>query len=294
MSVICKTEEWKQPIETMPLVQAFPELGQVEEFQEKKVVLSEDHKRLFGVFSAKTPILPHQEVMETFSTALNDIYNKDLDIELTVLKKGAQVRAKVDLPDNIIDLGNGDTSHLRLYMYNSYDKGLPFVMRAGAFRHACENSMVLGTHIGKITSRDMVDSWSPEALGVKMERLIEKVNHVGSMWKVWAEKEIGFPTATEALGTKMPSKMLERFLDETIYPMSIWEFYNMLTQDITHGEYSDRARISYDGLISSIFYSPKNVIRQLSMSPEAERNFATEQNAAAEKALEEETAEMIN
>ena len=265
MPIHSETDNWKVPVEMVPLVQAFPELGQVEEFQEKQVILTEDHKRLFGVFSAKTPIFKHEEVAETFQGALNELYDKDFDLELLSLKKGARIQIKVDLPDNEIDIGNGDISHLRLYMRNSYDKGLPFVMRAGAFRHECENSMVLGTHIGKITSRDMADGWSPESLAVKMERLIEKVQRVGSMWKVWAQKDIGLPSAREALGNKMPEKMMDKFLgDETIYPMTIWEFYNMITQELTHGDYSTNGRMSYDGTVSSIFYSPKNVIRKLS------------------------------
>lgn len=270
MPIISTTDDWKVPVEFIPMKQAFPEMGTLEEFREKTVVLTEDHTRLFSVVSAKTPMFTHEEVADTFSAALDSIYKKEMNIDLLSLKRGAQIQLRVDLPDNVIEIGPNDTAHLRLYLTNSYDKALPFVLKAGAFRHECENSCVIGTQIGKITSRDMADSWSPESLAVKIERLVEKVMRIGSMWKVWAVKEIHYPTALEALSNKMPEKMLAKFVnDETIYPMTVWEFYNMITQELTHGDYSDRARLQYDGVVASIFYSPKNPIRKLCQTEEA-------------------------
>jgi len=265
MNITADDPIWTQDIEVLPMIQAFPALDTLEEFNEKNVVLTKDHKRLFSVVSQKAKILHHVEAVEMIDNAIQVAYGEPPRIELASYKQGAQIAARFKLPEEpLIDLGSGDINTFHVLLYNSYDRSMPFKLRVGAYRAICDNGMVLGNDIASITGKDLLDSWSPEGVATKVSKMMEKSITVFDTWKKWQQIELAYLDALEAIGNKLPKKMVGAIEErEMEFPMSIWDYYNVLTAFSTHESKTHRAKTSFDGTISNIFYSRKNPLYKL-------------------------------
>ena len=105
--LIQTNDDWQQNVHIMPLTQLFnqrPELVTTEgpqwkQFEEKRVVVSEDHDRLFGVFSKKAVIVRHTELVESLQLMGQRLYGEDLPIDVQSLDEGAKIIARLTLPE---------------------------------------------------------------------------------------------------------------------------------------------------------------------------------------------------
>jgi len=274
MNIVDNDDLWKVEIETLPLIQAFPELDKLsklglnefKEFNERKIVLSQDHERLFGVYTKKSVVIPHQELVNILSDTYHQLY-KDSEGTMNVvsLKEGAAIRLEMDLPlERPLDIGNGDVSHLKLYAYNSYDKSFGLKIRTGVMRLICMNGAMIGTQIGQLNGNELLDGWSTRSLAAKVRRLVDNSYKVTDVWQSWLDVDVPFLAAQQVLSAQFPKKFIDPILDSTIFPMNMYELYNHLTRRSTHDTRTDRSRIYFDTQISSIFYGNKllNAIRE--------------------------------
>lgn len=274
MNIVEIDDSWKQPIETMPLLQAFPDLlkfknsdvSEFKEFSERKVVLSQDHERLFGVFNAKSVVVPHTELVDILSDAYHQLYkDQEGTMNIISMKDGAAIQIEMDLPlERQLDIGNGDKSNLKLYAYNSYDRSLGLKLRTGVMRLICMNGAMIGDQIGKLNARELLDGWSTRSLAAKVRRLIDNSYKVTDVWQSWLDVEVPFSAAEKVLTRSFPRKFVEPVLEPTLYPMNMYDLYNHMTRRSTHDTRTDRSKILFDTQISSIFYGNKliNAIRE--------------------------------
>lgn len=267
MNIVDVDDSWKQPIETMPLLQAFPDLlkfknsdvSEFREFSERKVVLSQDHERLFGVFNAKSVIVPHTDLVDILSDAYHQLY-KDQEGTMNIIsvKDGAAIKIEMDLPlERPLDIGNGDKSHLKLYAYNSYDKSFGLKLRTGVMRLICMNGAMIGDQIGQLNARELLDGWSTRSLAAKVRRLLDNSYKVTEVWQSWLDVEVPFTAADQVLSRSFPKKFVEPVLDPVLYPMNMYDLYNHMTRRSTHDTRTERSKILFDTQISSIFYGNK-------------------------------------
>lgn len=263
MTIHANNENWKVPVEVLPLTQAFPVLDTIKEFREKTVVVTQDHSRLFGVVSSKTPVLFHKDVLNTFNDAAKEFFGEEQSIDVLCTKEGAAIKATLQFPDHRIVLNDGDTSYLKVLIYNSYDKSISFQLRTGALRTACENSMVLGTGFGKINSRDLVDGFSPETLTQHFNRVLERGVAVKETWELWNGVSMDADLLTSLIERKLPGKFVDQALSSITFPNSVWEVYNGLTSIATHGFFTDRTKSSVNDVLANIFYSPRSPLMEL-------------------------------
>lgn len=275
MNIVEVDDSWRAPIEIMPLIQAFPQLeildktgfSEFKEFRDKKVVLSTDHDRLFGVYSAKSVVIPHEELINILSDTYERLYpDKEGTMNIVSLKNGATIQVEMDLPlEKPLDIGNGDLSHLKLYAYNSYDKSMPLKIRTGVMRLICMNGAMIGDQIGSLTANELVDGWTTKSLAAKVRRLVDNSHRVTDVWQSWTDVEVPFEAARQVLEPVFPKKFIEPVLAQELYPMDLYSLYNHMTRRSTHDTRTDRSRIAFDTQISSIFYGTKllNAIRQL-------------------------------
>lgn len=267
MNIVEIDDSWKQPIEVMPLAQAFPDLGvlqktgfsEFKEFSERKVVLSQDHERLFGVFSKKSAIVPHTDLVDILSDVYHSLY-KDQEGTMNVvsLKDGAAVRIELDLPlERQLDIGNGDKSNLKLFAYNSYDKSFSLKLRTGVMRLICMNGAMIGDQIGQLNGNELLDGWTTRSLSAKVRRLVDNSYKVTEVWQSWLDVEVPHIAAERVLSPVFPKKFVEPILEPQLYPMNMYDLYNHMTRRSTHDTRTDRSRILFDTQISSIFYGNK-------------------------------------
>jgi hypothetical protein len=267
MNLVAFDDSWKQPIETMPLLQAFPDLlkfkesgvSEFKEFSERKVVLSQDHDRLFGVFNSKSVVVPHTELVDILSDAYHQLY-KDQEGEMKIIsmKDGAAIKIEMDLPlERPLDIGNGDKSHLKLYAYNSYDKSLGLKLRTGVMRLICMNGAMIGDQIGQLNARELMDGWSTRSLAAKVRRLLDNSYKVTDVWQSWLDVEVPLSAAERVFTKTFPKKFVEPILQPDMYPMNMYDLYNHMTRRSTHDSTTDRGKLMFDTQISSIFYGNK-------------------------------------
>lgn len=83
------------------------------------------------------------DVLNHFETLLNE---QNIRFEYGFSKSARNGRKSVFeiiLPDLKIDLGNGDTQEMRLYVQNSFDGGNAIRLQMGFFRHLCSNMALM-------------------------------------------------------------------------------------------------------------------------------------------------------
>jgi hypothetical protein len=273
MNIVEVDDNWRTKIEVMPLIQAFPELTHLvkadipefKEFRDKKLVLSEDHERLFGVYGAKAVVIPHEDLVNILSDTYDQLY-KDSEgtMNIVSLKNGAAIRIEMDLPlEKPLDIGNGDLSNLKLYAYNAYDKAFPLKIRMGVMRLICTNGAMIGDQIGSLSANELMDGWSTKSLSAKVRRLVDNSRKVTDVWQGWTDVEVPFEAARRVLEPAFPKKFIDPILDRSLFPMDMYSLYNHLTRRATHDTRTDRSRITFDTHISSLFYGNKilNAIR---------------------------------
>lgn len=282
MTVIENAVEWRQPVITMPLIQAFPELEKLDltllkdhlsdfkQYNEKKVVLSEDHSRLFGVFGRKSIIVPHQDLVEILGDVYYRLYNEDGVARVISHKNGAQVIITMELPlKTPLDVGNGDVCNLLIHATNSYDKGLSLKIQTGIMRLVCSNGAVLGTNIASINAREMFEGFNTKTLSAKVNRMIDKSKQVTDVWQRWMETPIQESIVQRVMGHVLPKKFVEPLLDRLTYPINKYALYNEVTRRATHDVRDDHSRYIVDNIIARIFYG--NKLESCAMTMQAQR-----------------------
>lgn len=264
--LIQTNDDWQQNIHIMPLTQLFnqrPELVATEgpqwkQFEEKRVVVSEDHDRLFGVFSKKAVIVRHTELVESLQLMGQRLYGEDLPLDVQSLDEGAKIIARLTLPNKYqLDVGNGDLSDMYLLAQNSYDHGYSFRLNIGVFRLVCTNGAVVGRTIDEIKAKEFVTRLKANTLAARLDRLVQKGADVVELWKTWMDVEIPRMPAELLLERYFPRKFYEPLLANATFPMSKYALYNLLTRRSTHDIADSKARWGVDNIIARLFYSPK-------------------------------------
>ena len=264
MNIVANDPVWSEDIITMPMIQHFPDLGEITEFKEKQVVLSHDHKRLFSVISDRAIVVPHTDAVEMINNAIEQAYGEPpKEINIVSMKRGAQIKTRFELPQEpVISLTGGDDTTLQVLMFNSYDRALPFKLRVGAYRLICSNGSVVGDDIASIKGKDILADWSPTGLSNKIADMVKAAQSVTKIWERWREIQIPYHTAMSAIETRLPRKLTKRYAEDH-FPMTLWDLYNDLTAFASHESPSDRAQVSFDQSISQIFYSERSPIHSL-------------------------------
>lgn len=268
MQIIDECDDWKIPVKILPLTQAFPEMGtlansgipEFKEYSERKVVLTEDHDRLFGVHSQRAIVIPHEELVNILMDTYTQLYPNSDDgiMNIISLKNGAAVKIEMDLPlERPLDIGNGDISNLKLYAFNAYDKSFALKLRTGVFRLICQNGAMIGEQISMLRAADLVDGWSTKSLAAKISRIVNHSHKVTDIWQSWLDIDVPHEAAYRALTNRFPEKFLEPILVKSKYPMNLYSLYNLMTRRSTHDTRTERSRVLFDSNISSIFYGRK-------------------------------------
>lgn len=236
----------------------------------KKVVVSEDRERLYGVFGAKAPIVPHETMLEALDAAYRRLYKEEPTIDIKSLDTGAKVVMEVRLPlDRPLDVGNGDVSDLMLYAQNSYTPGAGLKIRTGVMRLICSNGAVAGRQIGFIGAREFMGALNANTLAARLNHLVDKSKALTDVWQRWMDVDVSRVVAGMVFERQLPRKFVEPLLANETYPMNKYNLYNLATRRATHDTLTDRARWTVDNIIAKLFYGDyfETAARDLERSP---------------------------
>ena len=265
MQIIQNNDLWQRNVEIMPYIQAFPALAESSQFDEKQVVLSDSHDMLFGIHNSKSFLIRHMDALEIVNEAIAKMFGKEPQIEVTSVKHGAKIRAKINL-DSVadIDLGNGDINTPFLFLNNNYGRAGDFKMDLGVFRQVCSNGAVVGQSIAGFNSRQLIDEgFNPTSLQGKVARIIDDARHLTDLWLSWQDTKVGYEESYAILEKRFSKSLLEQILDPQAFPMNMWDCYNAFTAHSTHASKTASAQIAMDNTITSLFYGRNSPFRDL-------------------------------
>jgi len=244
--------EWRRPVVSVPLTQAFPELGEVKEFRSKVCLLNEDRTKVFDVVSARYQVMPHNTAVDMIVGALEETFDSTVEYRVRSLNGGARIIATFDLPITPIKIGRTDISKVNMLVRNSYDRSWVFSAVLGAFRLICSNGMMIGEKFGALKARHV--GGDQDAVLEYVQGMIERAPKLTDTWNEWAETKVSHEGAIELLVGEFPDKYILPVLREELYPMSKWDLYNHLTRFATHDTKSVQRRVEFDGRIGRLFY----------------------------------------
>jgi len=169
-----RPDEFKEilfPVKEISLYTKFDELKEKDvKVLDNPLELVSDYKALYNkntgkqisVVTSKYHVVDNTSVLEHFETMLQSQQIRYEYGFATTARNGRKTIMELILPDMVIDLGNGDTQEMRLYIQNSFDGGNSVKLEMGFFRHLCSNmALMQGTaelqyktsHIGNATDR---------------------------------------------------------------------------------------------------------------------------------------------
>lgn len=260
--------DWRQPVQILPLTQAFPDLNelsdsskslmlnQFKEYNTKRVILTEDHERLFGVFSNKAPIIRHTDFVEGIMQAYQRLFSEEPIINVRSFDGGAKMVIQCDLPERYnLDLGNSDVSTLMLLGQNSYDHSYSFRLNIGMMRLICTNGAVAGKIIESVRAQEFMNRMTSQTLPARIARLIDKATDLVDVWRTWFDVKLTSLPVNLILEKYFPKRFYEPLLEQCQFPINKYELYNLLTGRSTHDVTSDKHRWAVDNTIARLFYS---------------------------------------
>lgn len=244
---------WRRPTVSVPLAQAFPQLGEIKEFKERVCIFNEDRSKLFNVVSPRYAIIPHGTVIDLIEEGLQA---EGIRYTPTIrsLESGARLSAEFMLDSvPMVDIGRGDKSKLKIMVRNSYDGSWKFSMRLGAFRLICSNGAVIGRSFGLLSGKHF-GTLSARVMQGGIQTMVNSGASLGELWSEWADTPVTHEEATELLTEKFPEKYLVPILEESRFPRSKWDLYNDCTAFSTHNTPSVFRRLEFEDKIADIFY----------------------------------------
>lgn len=251
--------EWQKQAISVPLTQAFPQLGEVKEFKNKNCIFNHDRTKLFDVVSPRYQIVQHKDSLDLVANGLTEFFGEAPELNVRTINSGARIRAEFKLPMPPIKLGRNDISEITMVVQNSYDRSKPFIAQLGAYRLVCSNGMMIGQSFGSIRARHVIKTLDTDdgALGIlpDLELMIERAPRIKDLWLKWRETKVDHDWARDALTGAFPDKYLAPVLEEKNFPQSQWDLYNALTRFSTHDTKSLQRRIDFDERIADMFYS---------------------------------------
>jgi hypothetical protein len=250
--------DWQQPVVSVPLAQAFPELNEVKEFRNKSCLFNHDRSKLFDVVSNRYSLVSHVEATDTIGETLLHFFGAEISPRIDSWNNGARLSATYKLPIPGIQVAVGDISEVSITMFNSYDRSMPFGANLTAMRLVCSNGMKAPRSFGSISAKHI----GSNTASLMLEQLESMVNNVGNLqhvWMKWIEETVTFDQVKAlmetGIGVYLPKKCTDLFMKEEMYPMTKWDLYNHLTWYATHQTKTTQRRTELDSLVSTLAYN---------------------------------------
>lgn len=204
----------------------------------KKVLLREDTNQFLSIVSNRYKVVPHNEVVTTFETALETmgLDFKERKINTYLPMYGSKMFRQYTFPKVISKVAVGDIVQLQLELQNSHDgtKKPGFTLRA--FRLKCLNGLMVSEKVREIT-RKHYGSLDLNELTSNLVDTVTSFQKVTKKWIEWKSEKIAVIEAEDYLSkASIPQKINEaivaKFEDEE---KNKWGLFQAATYVITHG-----------------------------------------------------------
>ena len=261
------------PVSKTPLYYDPPGLGPTK-IPDRVGIMREDTEEILHVASNGYTILPHEEVVDKARETLTKLgleFKEDFKATLN----GARLHAQFIIPSVQVDIGVGDTVHLRGIFGNSYNGTKSAVFDLGGYRLVCANGMIVGKSLFR-TRRKHVGEIDTDAMMKEVEKAILTYSEiVAPYWRELQALEIPMMVLEEAMSTAvedkvLPAKFTEKSMEVALReagennPMNLWNVLNGFTEVTTHDvqprSYARAEQLAHvsDGFVRGLYEDLRN------------------------------------
>jgi len=208
---------------------------------------------VFSVVTDRYNLIPYEASLSLTEDALRqhpEFGTPEREIHLLGDPHGSKVRIHYTFPEIPFDIGSGDIVHPTLDIHSSYDTGWSWWMTGGAYRLVCSNGMYVGRKVCFYKHKH-THGLTFEVISRRLHGALERFSNEFGIWKGWADRILqpseyehvmkGMTAsggmgkkAVEALEDEVEAGSGIRINDPRCRTMTMWLFFNVLTQYITH------------------------------------------------------------
>jgi hypothetical protein len=240
-----------------------------------KAIVDPDRDLVFGVVSADYILTPHEQMLETIQKVVKDMPEFGAPTEtINLYDNGAKMRAtyvfkevEATIKGRRWGMPSGKPDKLRpqIEVFNSYDSGWSRRIFFGAYRLICKNGLTIGEKVFAYRTRHdtIFDETSvKETLMMAMNGFSEQQR----IWEQWVDRltmpneyervMMALPLANkdiEAIGEQVEVSSGARLSDIKVKTLSVWLFFNILCQYITHEMKSHLKRAAVESAMRRSF-----------------------------------------
>lgn len=206
--------------------------------------------KLFSIVSSDYKLIRHEDAIENVEKAISE--NKDLGRYEVITKfynGGGRMRRTYSFPKIKVEIKPEDNVNLKIELFNSYDVTWPFTLLLGAFSFVCSNGLVVEKKYYQLRKRHV---FSLDKISVRegLSIAIRRFNMQTREWRRWTDvlltpksyakvmKTMEFAEKAALEIEKQLNQNSESVFVEDFAVTTLWTFYNILTQYITHSAVS--------------------------------------------------------
>jgi len=204
------------------------------EAEDYKAIYRDDTKNLLAIVSKDYSLIQHRDVFEVFTSSLEA---RNIEYEKCVIrtwKHGARAYMDFHFPEKL-EVKQGDELIQGLTVINSLDGSLRLNVRSFVERLICTN----GAH-GLVRE----DIAKRKHIGLNLEAVVDLItialneletleDRVRTLLESIIDREEGLEALDKLVIPEKYKKSAEKYFQH-FKEVNLWDFYNMLTYDITH------------------------------------------------------------
>jgi len=247
-----------------------------------KAVRNPETEEVFAIASDKYKLVKHEDVLENAEDALASLDLGKVSRTVALHNHGARMRARYLFSEVKFQVGErkkGDLINPTLEIFNSYDLGWKFTVMLGAYRLVCSNGAVVGETFAKLSKRHLPALDLRESKD-KIKEGVEGIQMQAIEWKNWSNTPLVMKAYENTLknldlNKKETNLLLEEPETSTMWTLdrwlalmemggdyvkeaqdlSLWTFFNILTQFTTHRIESEVRRFDLETRIRKSLYN---------------------------------------
>jgi hypothetical protein len=233
----------------------------------KFAIIDQNNGTFFNYCTEHYKIVHHEQVLKLVEDVVRSLPEfGNAEIEPTILANGGKLKIKATFKDILYDIKDGDPINPKIEVFSSYDLGWQYRGQFGAYRLVCSNGMTVGKLFSGFKKRHLV-SLEPQKLAESITAGMSLFSEQVGLWKQWAEQLIT-PEYYDATWNNLPFSTAEKEKIENLHEektrlllpdalkkeeLTRWDFYNVLTQFVTHEVKSEIRKVELEPIITKVF-----------------------------------------
>jgi len=218
-------------------------------------------------------LLPYPDVIDSVENALRKHPEFGTSKRSIMLHPdGDRMHVNYRFPSCTENIGIGDPVEFQIGVWTSYDSSWPFRIDGGAYRLICTNGLTVGTRVVYFKHRH-TDSLNLDRIATAFDGALERYADETGLWKKWVNMHVNAEDYESIMRGMRFGKKAQNLVEEEVEvssglylndptkmrTLTVWLFFNILAQYITHKVRSPMRQEQYRESLRSGFERYRHV-----------------------------------